>query len=31
MTKDRRFKDAKLDGPGPGAYEVRGLICTLRN
>ena len=29
VTKDKRFKDLKSEGPGPGAYEVFNDIFIM--
>lgn len=30
VTKDKRFRDQKSEGPGPGAYEVCRLVFLLK-
>jgi len=30
VTKDKRFRDLKSEGPGPGAYEVCRLEFVLK-
>lgn len=30
VTKDKRFRELKNEGPGPGAYEVCRLMFLLK-